>query len=125
MVRADIRPPERSADVARVTFFVDGVELCTDSSPPFECATRSRDLRGLLERMAAVSGGQALFADHRVGLSAAFSAIVEDLSHQYLIGYQPASQKRDGAWRKIRIEVDGPYRLRHRQGYRLLPEGRS
>jgi Ca-activated chloride channel homolog len=88
-------------------------------------ATRARELHDLLEKIAAVSGGRALFADKGDGLGTAFSAIIDDLSHQYLIGYQPVNQRRDGAWRKIRVEVKGPYRLRHRQGYRLLPEGRS
>jgi hypothetical protein len=51
-----------------------------------------------------------------------FQEIFDDLSHQYLVGYQPTNQKRDGAWRKIRVEVGEDYTVRHRQGYRLLPE---
>jgi Ca-activated chloride channel family protein len=88
-------------------------------------ATRVGSLRALLERLTTLSGGRGLFTDRSDELEAAFAAILQDLSNQYLIGYQPTNQKRDGAWRTLRVEVSGgPYNVRARQGYRLLPRKR-
>jgi hypothetical protein len=48
-----------------------------------------------------------------------FADILEDLSNQYLLTYQPENIDKDGRWRSIRVEVDGPgYQVRARQGYR-------
>jgi Ca-activated chloride channel family protein len=88
-------------------------------------ATHLRSLRSLLERLTTLSGGRGLFTDRSAELEAAFAAILQDLSNQYLIGYQPTNQKRDGAWRTLRVEVSGgPYNVRARQGYRLMPRKR-
>jgi Ca-activated chloride channel family protein len=84
-----------------------------------------RPYRQLLERLASVSGGRGLFPDRSEELQGAFATIVEDLSHQYLIGYQPTNQVHDGAWRRVRVDVKGgAYTVRHRQGYRLIGEAR-
>jgi Ca-activated chloride channel family protein len=85
-------------------------------------ATQTGPLHDLLQRIATVSGGRGMFTDQRDELQRMFQEIFDDLSHQYLVGYQPTNQKRDGAWRKIRVEVGEDYTVRHRQGYRLLPE---
>jgi VWFA-related protein len=86
-------------------------------------ATRQAHLRQLLERIVRIGGGRGLFTDREDELKAAFAEIVEDLSNQYLVGYQPTNQRRDGKWRELRIEVDRPgLRVRHRQGFRLLAE---
>ena len=89
-------------------------------------ATRVATLRSLLERLATLSGGRGLFPDRSEELEAAFGEIVQDLSNQYLLGYQPQNQDRDGAWRRIdvKVRVPGKFNVRARQGYRLLPEGR-
>jgi Ca-activated chloride channel family protein len=79
-------------------------------------------LRALLKRIATVSGGRALVADSASELERAFGEIVGDLSHQYLLGYQPVNQQRDGMWREITVEVTGGHQVRHRLGYRMLPE---
>jgi Ca-activated chloride channel family protein len=79
-------------------------------------------LRALLDRLATVSGGRGLYRDRAEDLSHAFDEILQDLSNQYLLGYQPANQTRDGAWRRLRVEVGRKdVRVRHRQGYRLSP----
>jgi Ca-activated chloride channel family protein len=85
-------------------------------------ATQTGPLHDLLKRIATVSGGRGLFTDQRDELQRMFQEIFDDLSHQYLVGYQPTNQKRDGAWRRIKVEVKDGYTVRHRQGYRLLPE---
>ena len=86
-------------------------------------ATRAGPLHDLLDRFATLSGGRGLFADESAQLERLFAEVFEDLSHQYLVGYQPSNQKRDGAWREVRVEVaGGKHKVRHRQGYRLLDE---
>lgn len=82
-------------------------------------ATRSATLRRLLERLAAVSGGRAFFEEQPEALDSVFRQVVEELSSQYLLSYQPAEVARDGRWRTIRVEVEHTgYRVRARQGYR-------
>lgn len=85
-------------------------------------ATQTGPLHDLLARIATVSGGRGLFTDDRGELQRMFQEIFDDLSHQYLVGYQPTNQKRDGAWRRIKVEVDNGHTVRHRQGYRLMPD---
>ena len=89
-------------------------------------ATRVPALRALLEHLASLSGGRGLFPDRSQDLEATFGEIVQDLSNQYLLGYQPANQTRDGAWRRITVKVKAPgdVQVRARQGYRFLPESR-
>jgi hypothetical protein len=53
-------------------------------------------------------------------LHIAFADLLDELSNQYLIGYQSSNSKRDDAWRKIKVEVDGHHEVRARQGYRAL-----
>jgi hypothetical protein len=40
------------------------------------------------------------------------------LSQQYGLGYQSTNSARDNTWRQIKVDVDGPRRVRARQGYR-------
>jgi hypothetical protein len=69
-------------------------------------ATRVATLRSLLERLATLSGGRGLFPDRSEELEAAFGEIVQDLSNQYLLGYQPENQDREGTAadrRRVRV----------------------
>lgn len=75
-------------------------------------------LQRIMENIAAVSGGRAFFTQDLEKLEAAFKEIIDDLSHQYLISYAPPDAAA-GAWRRIKVEVAGGYRVRARQGYRL------
>jgi Ca-activated chloride channel homolog len=80
---------------------------------------RETGLRAILERLAAVSGGRAFLTDRIERLQENFAAIVEELSSQYLMAYVPTNGTRDGAWRRIDVDVaGGKYRVRARQGYR-------
>ncbi len=82
-------------------------------------ATHSPSLRQLLERLAGVSGGRAFFEERSEALDAVFHEVIDELSSQYLLSYQPVDVARDGRWRTIRVEVDrGGHRVRARQGYR-------
>jgi Ca-activated chloride channel homolog len=75
-------------------------------------------LQRIMENIAAVSGGRPFFTQDLEKLEAAFREIIDDLSHQYLISYAPPDAAA-GAWRRIKVDVAGGYRVRARQGYRL------
>ena len=83
-------------------------------------ALKSETFRDVLERFAKVSGGRSFATGDPGKLEKAFAEIVEDLSNQYLLAYPPKNTKRDGAWRRIRVEAaGGRYEVRARQGYRV------
>ena len=44
--------------------------------------------------------------------------LLDELSNQYLLGYEPTNTKHDDVWRKIKVDVDGHHDVRARQGYR-------
>lgn len=79
--------------------------------------------RGALREMAQRTGGRAFFPDKKFDLNAAFAEIEAELRTQYLIAYSSTNKKRDGAYRKISIEIVNPelkkekLEIRHRPGY--------
>ena len=45
--------------------------------------------------------------------------ILEELSNQYMIGYESKNTSRNGSWREVKLEIPGTsYAVRARQGYR-------
>jgi Ca-activated chloride channel family protein len=77
-------------------------------------------LRRIMERLSVPTGGRALFSDSIDELHTAFADLLDELSNQYLLGYQSSNSRRDDAWRKIKVDVDGHHDVRARQGYRAL-----
>lgn len=79
--------------------------------------------RGTLRELAERTGGRAFFPRKEVDLKAAFAEIEQELRTQYLIAYSSTNKKRDGAYRKIAVEITNPdllkekLELRHRPGY--------
>lgn len=79
--------------------------------------------RGVLRDVAQRTGGRAFFPDKKFDLNAAFAEIEKELRTQYLIAYSSTNKKRDGAYRKISIEITNPemkkekLEIRHRPGY--------
>ena len=47
--------------------------------------------------------------------------LLDELSQQYLLGYPPAHNVHDDSYRRIKVNVDGGYQVRARQGYRASP----
>jgi len=83
-------------------------------------ALRATALQQLMKKLAAGSGGRAFFSDSETKLEGIFQEIIEDLRHQYLLGYAPPENARSGDWHRIRVEVPGRgYNVRARSGYRL------
>jgi VWFA-related protein len=75
-------------------------------------------LKKVMERLATPTGGRALFTDSIDELHDSFADLLDELSNQYLLGYEPTNTKHDDVWRKIKVEVDGHHEVRARQGYR-------
>jgi VWFA-related protein len=74
--------------------------------------------KSVLERLANATGGRAIFADRAENLDEPFGKIMEELSNQYLLGYEPSNTRRDGTWRRITVETtDKRYKVRARLGY--------
>ena len=73
-----------------------------------------------MHRLVEPTGGLALFTDNIDQLHISFSDLLEELSNQYLLGYESTNTKRDDVFRKITVRVDGQSRIRARQGYRAI-----
>lgn len=78
-------------------------------------------LRQVMHRLSAPTGGRVFTTDNVDALQGAFEELLEELSNQYLLGYQPTNTTRDDSWREIKIEIDGQTNVRARQGYRAAP----
>ena len=74
-----------------------------------------------MERLSKPTGGRALFTDSIDELHDAFNDLLDELSHQYLLGYPPTNDVRDDTIRRIKVTLDGPYQIRARQSYRAAP----
>jgi Ca-activated chloride channel homolog len=64
------------------------------------------------------TGGRAFFPEKPAELKGIYDAIAEELGHQYALGYVPTDPRRDGAWRRVAVQVlAGDARPRTRAGY--------
>ena len=107
---ATINDVERRLQSSDVTLYMIGQGRGVTMEP----------LRRIMERLSLPTGGRALFTDSIDELHAAFADLLDELSNQYLLGYQSSNSRRDDAWRKIKVDVDGHHDVRARQGYRAL-----
>jgi len=79
--------------------------------------------KGAVREIAERTGGRAFFPKKTDDLQAAFAEIERELRTQYLIAYSSSNKKRDGAYRKITVEIANPalknekLEIRHRPGY--------
>ncbi len=65
------------------------------------------------------TGGRVFAMANINELSGAFDTLLDELSHQYLVGYPPPGDIRDGKFHEIRVRVDGHKNVRARNGYRF------
>jgi VWFA-related protein len=97
--------------------------------PPDPITTALNKLYGeadtYLQTITTRTGGRVYLADTFDGTRAAFTAIAEELGNQYLIGYYSTNSKRDGKYRKIKLEIARKgVELRSRPGYRATEQAR-
>lgn len=75
-------------------------------------------IKSNIERLVDMSGGRALFVERSDQLDGPFAEILDELSNQYLLGYEPTNARQDGQWREIKLELpDHRYNVRARLGY--------
>jgi VWFA-related protein len=117
-VGAPSRPP---------TTVIDGISGRRESTvkppPPDEITVNLNNLYGeadtYLQGLALRTGGQVFDVDTFSDTQAAFSTIADELRNQYLIGYYAANERRDGKYRKIKVQVARKeVQVRARTGYR-------
>jgi len=74
-----------------------------------------------IARLAIETGGRVIRVEGFEKMQAAFDQIADELHHQYSLGYRPANQTWDGAFRKVRIEAGKGYKIAARDGYYAKP----
>jgi VWFA-related protein len=78
---------------------------------------------GALKKISEHTGGRAFFPNNERDLTIAFAQIERDLRERYLIAYSSSNKMRDGAYRKVSIEIVNPavrkdnLKLNYRPGY--------
>ena len=78
---------------------------------------------GSLKKITEATGGRAYFPRNERELRDAFAQIQRDLREQYLIAYSSSNKGRDGAYRRVNIEITNPdlqkqaLKLTYRPGY--------
>ncbi|MBS1809357.1 MAG: VWA domain-containing protein [Acidobacteria bacterium] len=69
------------------------------------------------------SGGRVYPCKRLAEIEPAYTQIAAELRTQYSIGYYPSNEKRDGKWRKLRVEIKRPgLEAKSKPGYRALDE---
>ena len=72
----------------------------------------------ILKKVTDETGGKVFFPRKLADLTVQFQNISEELRAQYSLAYRPTNVNRDGAFRKIRVEVaDKNFQVRSRTGY--------
>jgi VWFA-related protein len=74
---------------------------------------------GVASKMASETGGRVIDVHNEKSLEKAFDEIAEELSSQYVLGYYPTNEKRDGTFRKIQVEIisHSDAKITARKGY--------
>lgn len=75
-------------------------------------------LKKTMSRLAGATGGRLVAAEKVEDLNEAFTTLLDELSHQYLLGYTSTNPNHDGTLRRLRVEVDGRHQVRAREAYR-------
>jgi Ca-activated chloride channel homolog len=78
-------------------------------------------LKKTMHRLTEPTGGRTFTTDSVDQLHGAFEELLDELSNQYLLGYQPTNSVRDDTWREIKVQVDGHANVRSGRGYRAAP----
>jgi Ca-activated chloride channel homolog len=85
-------------------------------------SARALKARSILDQLATVSGGQVFSPRTSRDLPGIYDKILAELRGQYVLGYVSNDPRRDGKFRRIKVEVARKdARVRHRSGY-FAPE---
>jgi Ca-activated chloride channel homolog len=97
-----------------------GIGIFDDMPVPLLKTIEERLGRQSLGRLTDASGGRTIPADDRREIPGIAALISRELRDQYMLGYQPTNQKRDGKWHKVRVrlaESATPRHVYYREGY--------
>jgi Ca-activated chloride channel family protein len=75
---------------------------------PFGALAQGKTGRAIIEDLVNITGGRAFFPDSVYELEDICSKIAVELRNQYVIGYHPTNEAKDGKWRKIRLKINPP-----------------
>ncbi|MBA2647235.1 MAG: VWA domain-containing protein [Pyrinomonadaceae bacterium] len=115
----DTRSKATSDKALSSALAADATIYTVDLSDPGEPAGPRQLGVGALKNFASKSGGRYVPTPGGKALGDAFAGIVEELSNQYTVGYQPTNRARDGRWRAIEIQLArSDLNARTRRGYR-------
>jgi Ca-activated chloride channel family protein len=64
-----------------------------------------REAEFVLRQFAQETGGRSFFVQKAEELTGAYGQIADELSSQYTMGYAPKNARRDGAWRRLLVQV--------------------
>jgi VWFA-related protein len=73
-----------------------------------------------MQDLARISGGKVFPIDDLSGARAAFKKVAEEIGTKYSLGYYSSNEKRDGTYRKIKVElknIPAGATVRAREGY--------
>jgi Ca-activated chloride channel family protein len=74
--------------------------------------------RAILQQMAEITGGQLFTPAASKDLASIYQKILDELSAQYVIGFVSDNLRRDGKFRKLKVDVRrAGLKVRHRPGY--------
>ena len=77
-----------------------------------------REAEFVLRTLARETGGRAFFPMKIDDLTDVYAQIADELASQYTIGYTSLNSKRDGAWRRLVVQVSRPSNsARTKNGY--------
>ena len=77
-----------------------------------------REAEFVLRQFAQETGGRPFFPSRVEDLKDVYGQIADELSSQYSIGYASKNSKRDGAWRRIQVQILRPQAIpRTKRGY--------
>jgi Ca-activated chloride channel family protein len=82
--------------------------------------------KAVLTQLADVSGGQVFAPIASRDLAGIYEKILEELSGQYVVGFVSDNPRKDGKFRKLKVEVkrsNKAFKVRHRAGYTVAREG--
>ena len=73
---------------------------------------------GALRKMSEETGGHVYKVDRKHPLNQVFQELQDEMRSQYMIGYTPTNETRDGSYRKLEIKLSNKdYKAQARKGY--------
>jgi Ca-activated chloride channel family protein len=77
-----------------------------------------REAEFVMRQLADETGGRAFFPERIDDLNGVYGQIADELASQYTVGYSPRNPRRDGAWRRVVVQVARPNAVpRTKRGY--------